>query len=256
MRNIKLTWPLLALLSVSPSLLSLACGGGDTSNPSAQSGSTHAQLDGQTIFSGIFFGTGEVAQLLPEVWSQQANLAQTVKDDPQGVADKIDQVASNMKAAGWSDKSILHAQQVATQIRTGQTGTATNADQTASRDLLLGMIQDEDPTFFSRFAVGMQSGDPVKVDRSLTEARTFVKSVVEDLQAASEPSMDLAKRPPPGWVVAYGYLYVAAVATTVVVVLSVVALTLVFPLEPNQEPSRLGHDEVIDRLSRGLARQQ
>jgi SdpC family antimicrobial peptide len=176
--------------------------------------------------------------------------ARAAQSNPQDVAAKLDHQADLAKDNGWSASSVARMHDAAAQIRAGHFDLSAGADQTAMRSMVSAKIRDLDPGFFDRFGAGMQSGDPVQVDKSLSDGVHMLQAALDDMGGQNENSPDNLPIPAP---VAWRLIYVALSVAVVVATVSIAIGVLVFGLEKDDTSGRLAHQELVARLANGLA---
>jgi hypothetical protein len=214
-----------------------ACSGTADPGPSTTEGRASARFDGETLFRGIFFGKGPVAERLPEYWGAEA-VAQRAKitNSPEVAAQKLEAAIAQMKSEGWAPAIISQAEQTLSDIRSGQPIPEAELSDTALvQELVMARIAESDPTFFSRFAGDMQSGSHVRVGLAIDEASARFRDGMNRVFASDSH----AKIPVVGPVVVAVALAVVAVAVLVVFVED----------QPSSSHSRLQHDVAVDTLT-------
>ncbi len=123
-------------LLVPLALLALFLVGCDAAGPQADAS---LRYDGETVFRALMFGQGEVAQLFPEIWADEAAILQEARKRMS--EQDLEVFDASLKAAeGFWEK-------------------------------LVAAIGEADPTFFDRFAEATQSGDHLVILAALEEAR-------------------------------------------------------------------------------------
>ena len=188
--------------------LSIGCGSAGTNgstdrtrtDPSAEQPGTGAQTlyDGESLFRGIFFGTGEVAEKLPEIWrsQEQAKLAVLT---PEQTAARLEAGGSQLRALGYAEQADRLGL-LASQVRNGALspkdiarvadGKFSVADRTAPEavatyDSAVASIKGLDSGFFNRFAAEIQSGNQVRVANAIREAS---KLLLESTNLGVDPT--------------------------------------------------------------------
>jgi SdpC family antimicrobial peptide len=247
--------PLLAGLLGLTAPLAGACSSPDGSAPT-ESASVQSRTDGLTIFKGLYFGDGAIADRFPEIWKNDAaaKLEAEVKTDPEKVASNIEAAAKRAKEKGWSDAIVNQALEVAAQVRRGEGLPAAKQDQAAMQSLLVARMAELDAGFFDRFADNVQSGDHVRVERTLQEAGTLLKRALEGLvDESSGTGFDGAWYFGPQHVAVTVY---GVVAGAVAVVTAAVVLFWAVAILPDGTEeggmSRLGRAELIHIVSERL----
>jgi SdpC family antimicrobial peptide len=137
--------------------------------PLAQSQTTRLPYSGETVFRGILLGDDPVAKLFPEIW-ESPNIA-------------------------------AHVQRAQEEKSTEEIA--------AEKQKIVDLLRAQDPTFFDRFGIEMQSGDRIRIQQALTEAGTRLKQELGKMQS----SRDLR----PVFVIVVVAVAVAAVVALVVV---------------------------------------
>jgi len=191
------------------------------------------------------------------------------------IADAVDASVKGMSSAAVSDATMSFLRGLVPAIRNGRSSQLTAEERQnvadAFRKAILDMIAARDPTFYSRFASGLQSGDQVKVEQALTEAGDMVLKTVGDLHGS------MAKRSPgpvseggadmidvtleldiAGWFegVQAGVVWnVIAIYTAGVIAFVVAAVVAVWSRSPapGQYEDRLYQQVLVDDLTTSLA---
>ena len=205
---------------------------------------------GETLFKGVYFGVGEVGRHLDGLWKGKtfADYVKTID------ATSLRNGAAELREAGVQENSAAELERAAN-ILSGESGAAVSASlKDATRaidyDRIAASIAIADPTFFSRFASEIRSGDHVRVAAMFKEGQAKIRSVFESEGAAQ---LGLGHAPEPRWcetcyIEAIFFAYVAAVA----VAFAVVAAAAV-AVSPDGEPSQLQSQMAVNYLTRQLA---
>lgn len=169
-----------------------------------------SRYDGETVFRGVLLNDGPVAKLFPEFW-ESAQLATYRK----------------LAAERGSEQQAALA-----------------------RQKVIDMLRAQDPTFFNRFGIEMQSGDPLRIQEAITEAGSRLQKEVSSklLTASAGPDapidLDVATK------IEY-YYYVAAAAVVVIVIAGALVVTLV-AADPTNSNSNLLRDEYVGQIAQRL----
>jgi hypothetical protein len=183
--------------------LSMACLGaaiailpGCGSTPRESTSSTSQGLDGEAIFRGVYFGTGDAADRVPELWNDKtrAQLAQarrgkeTWKYSRVETATQFDTIADKLRAAGEGELAARVAQ-AATILRT-MPDTAPSTERPTEavvNDAIVTQIRRTSPNFYTQFAADMQSGNQLRVQVALRAATRAVFDSVAPKPALPKP---------------------------------------------------------------------
>jgi SdpC family antimicrobial peptide len=185
--------------------------------------------DGETLYRGLFFRNGPAAHQASDLWKL---LGQQPVPPSDKAVETLRQSADRQQEAG--DPAAAAAfRKIADSVSRGTLPlrSPTGPASPATIDATIAAIRVADSTFFSRFAQGIQSGDPVKVDRAMTEAGKLSLQVLSD-HINSNPAAALDV-----W-----YEFDIAVAIEVAAVV-LIALLAVFPFERVQND--LVHDDAV-----------
>jgi hypothetical protein len=129
-----------------------------------------APASGVDVFKGVVFGTGPLAAKL-SMWSPETRAKVAAIPAPVQIA-KLENALSTMRSQGWSAEAIAHTEQTLTMLRQGAPLPQADAARRAKQeDFVIAHLAKTDPTFFQRFGVEMQSGNPVRVEAAFSEAR-------------------------------------------------------------------------------------
>jgi hypothetical protein len=231
------------------------CGSAPDGTSSEATGAEAAPLyDGETIFRGLFFGAGPVAQYLPEVWENpfviEARADALRASSAQSAAAKLERTSADLAAAG----EMAHATQaadIAKQLRglppDHLLAAAQPADIQRAQDEMIAFIQSTDPTFLGRFGHTLQSGDRIAIAQILSEGIAFFSKAT-----TSGPSLTAPGQGGHG-------LFVGPVAVIVIAVaVTVVAVTYGWywfgiPADGLVNGSGLQRDVMVDRLADRLS---
>ncbi|HEY8088866.1 MAG TPA: hypothetical protein VIF09_13495 [Polyangiaceae bacterium] len=168
-------------------------GGADPRGVDAPAAAPHASFTGQEIFRGTMFGTGPVAALLPEIWkhpqvTQAVERARGLDYRPT----ELTQLDKQLDDAAASEPDISPA--TMTKFRTlmdraahepaDRRVRATAHVQARMQRLMVAAIEKEDPSFFTRFGVQMQSGNQVRIDAAIHDATRHLVEVITRLTPA------------------------------------------------------------------------
>jgi len=198
-----------------------------------------AARDGASLFRGVFFGEGDAARQLPELWGDHAvQQRAALTKSPELMAQQLQSAIARMKAAGWSDDVIGRAQDALDVLQSGQPLPAMSVDVSTIRDLIVARLAESDPTFLERFGADMQSGDRLRVERALTEAQDRMRNVAETVGMSGSAGTESIV-----WY--YGPVLVAVAA---VAVAAVVVVVVAMPA-PDETSGRLAHDELVNSLA-------
>jgi hypothetical protein len=223
-----------ALSAAMASLLTLtACGSAPSSEASSDEAATRAApASGVDVFKGVLLGSGPVAAKL-SIWSPEARAQAATLPASVQIA-KLESAIPKMKAAGWSEGAIARAEKALQQLRQGgampQIDETTRAEQ---EDFVVAQLAKTDPTFFQRFGVEMQSGDPVRVEAAFKEARTLLQAMAPNTALSSAKGGDGDSGP----LVVYIFIAVAIFA---------------FWGFTGEADTRLANDKVVLQLSEQL----
>lgn len=190
-----------------------ATGNATTQNATTQTSATTAQTkttyDGEAIFRGILLGDGPVAKLFPEVWESPP-----------------------------LDRFMRLAEEQGSQ-----------KDAAAAKQRIIDALRAQDPTFFSRFATELQSGDRVRTQQAVAEAGTRLQQEINSWMGSTADV-----RPPPYY---YSYLYLYLYVYTAIAVFLVAAGAVVVVVVASKTPndnsaSNLQRDVYIDLIAQRL----
>ncbi len=212
MRNLRRWEPALAVfVTVLMTFTVIASSTTQSSATTTQKTTSATPYDGETVFRGVLLNDGAVAKLFPEFWESP-------------------QVATSLELAAKR---------------------GSQADAAIAKQKIVDILRTQDPTFFSRFGVEMQSGDPVRVQQALTEAGSRIR---KDVQSKLAPSV-APPLPPYTYIETYYYYYYYyyAAAAAAVVVLAVAALSVaVGDQEASGPSSNLQKDVYVNLIAQRL----
>jgi SdpC family antimicrobial peptide len=142
------------------------------------------------VFRGVFFGEGEVATALPELWVDGQQAA-----NPLAALNRADQIRALERTAddlekNGADPATAKTVRALAKAMTDDPSFDPMAAVQAREAALLEAITLKDPTFFDRFGAAMQSGDRLRIEAMLTQSfekiRTLAKrAAVDDAQGGS-----------------------------------------------------------------------
>jgi SdpC family antimicrobial peptide len=135
------------------------------------------KYDGETLFRGIFFGTGPVAKAMPELWGTGGKLHPLLAERSKDPAAKV--LARVQAGSTWLRKNggVSQADEldkVLKQLKDTQGHWPVTTATAAHKDSLVSFIKQRDPTFFPRFATESQSGNAARLDATLLEGGKLV----------------------------------------------------------------------------------
>jgi SdpC family antimicrobial peptide len=236
----------LRLLAVSALVAAAGCSGSGPADPNGQQAPTAevGHVDGLTVYRGVFFGEGPIADRLPETWGAEARAQRTaMTESPERAAETLQGAIARMKADNWSPALIAQAEQSLAELRSGAPVPQAQLGQESTvKDLVVARIAEDDPTFFGRYAADMQSGNHVRVDNAMQEATGKTKEALKIIVGSGGINAVDSKLP------VWGPVVVA-----VAVAIAAVAVLVVFIEDPTEQSgSRLGHAVAIDNLTNHL----
>jgi len=174
---------------------------------------TSARYDGETIFRGVLLDDGPVAKLFPEFW-EKASIARYQK----------------LAAERGSQEQAAIAKQK-----------------------IIDFLRAQDPTFFSRFGIEMQSGDPIRIQQAITEAASRLQKQIRSQFASPSATSDV--RPIDvdiDTVYYYYYYYYAAAAAVVVITIAAAVVAVLDAEDPNSSASSLQKDVYVGQIAQRL----
>jgi len=207
---------------------------------------------GEDLFRGLFYGQGSSAELIEEIADPKALKAAEAKKSQLTVAQAkrlleaqhaklvaADRVADAelvaMGIAGLAKREAQDAKVMA--------GVPAATEDTSSQ--VVAMVKKRDPQFFVRLAAGLQSGDPVKVDRAIREGWQRNMKMIGLLSGTD--AGPAASDPEPGHGVDQDSSVVLWIGIAIVLF-----IWIALPLT-NQSFTGLAHDESVARLTKKLA---
>jgi SdpC family antimicrobial peptide len=163
-----------ATTTVAAAFLSLTSGC-DQPPPNASTTEVAPRFDGKTLFKGVFFNNGPVADRLP-AHSARRNRRAEQSIDPQVTASWLETAAQDIRAKNGSVEMADRFAKLAVLYREGKGELPDSQDQITGPqvDQYAQLIQKSDPTFFARFGEMVQSGDHLQVKRAIDEGRQIV----------------------------------------------------------------------------------
>lgn len=176
--------------------------------------------DGETIFQGIFFGVGPVAEILPELF----------------------------QCSGVEKSKELHAHLTQSRAFCQEFPTIEQRREAATQ-----AMRDADPTFFQHFGSSLQSGDHGRTEDAMKEgARLLLKAVGDDIDRSTQPvTADGNYLWTDNYVAAVNAAVAANVVAVALVGVAVVAAVAV-AASPVASHQGLQRDMVIDYLATHL----
>lgn len=227
-----------------------AAPGSDDGQSASDTSSTTAttRYDGQALFRGIFFGSGEVGQKFPEVWGSvrqgPTDITMSQEQIETALSGQIDRLTSTGNAQAVAQLSAIRDQ-----VRSGTLGTQTTNSidfssmaSDAKIGTLLDAISASDPTFFDTFAADIQSGDHVRIDAALDRSATKLLSLSGgvDNGGASKITGECA-------------FIAVVVAIEAVAAIAIWVATKQAPKQQVANADDLGHDQFVDAIAHRLA---
>jgi hypothetical protein len=147
---------------------------------------------GEELFLGIMLGHGKVAEQLPEIWEEPSNPhrdAALAQVDPVVALEALDQELAAAKAAGDQDEVLVLE---AVKARVQERGLMPELDEIPfSFEVLLARLRSQDKRFFERFAQEIQSGEHLRIQEALRDARALLTEVwlAEGVQLLADPEL-------------------------------------------------------------------
>jgi SdpC family antimicrobial peptide len=175
---------LLLTAFLSSQLGGLGCSAAPTEDDTVQAGDEALSYDGETLFRGIFFGTGAAATKLPELWSNSAAaslVTKALQTSPTSAAAQLRAYASIARTEGSSTATVTTLTKAADLLartklssadfanRLGDARSKLLADRAAAT--VIAKIREKKPTFFKDFGNAIQSGDRVRIQAAVKTAR-------------------------------------------------------------------------------------
>ena len=236
------------VLTATPAIF-VGCGAGDTPVEPQQASALRAPFDGEVAFRGLFFGVGPVADRLSPLWNNaklKAQIGRLTAQSPEAQAEAIETAVTKMQADGWSLSSIANMKQLAKDIRAGLVKEPTAEQQLATQEFLIERIRSADPGFFARFGTAVQSGDHVRIERSIEEASRLLRVAMD---TGLSPSQDLAAKK-----IIYTKVAIATRAAVAAIII-VLAIAIVWVHDPSSDSSVLAREEFVAHVAKALAAQ-
>ncbi len=178
------------------------------------------RFTGEDIFRGLFFGSGPVAEVFPELWrDSRSRVLQTLRERPDHVAalDSVEQV-------------------------------------------VMRGIDREDSEFMKRFGAEISSGDHVRVDAALKGAAAAILRVLEaeyGEEAIARPGQAVDPGQTcvavTVFITVVSVVAVLAVVTTAVAIHTVAAEVDVIQQEVAMPKARIAYEMWVDRIATRLA---
>ncbi len=249
----------LALTTFAAAPMGLGCAVDTTSDGDSEAATAAAlSSDGEAHFKGVLFGTGVVANALPEVWRNTTQLNQAVNSlTKDHVAADLEAYASTLRSASMAsvikDKASL--------IRQGKISEATlqqQARETLARpgarsrvDALIAAVRAKDAGFFDRFKKEMQSGDRSRIQNALTAAQDILDQVIPSLgQQPGKPGPRNPGDPGPSEDVVVDTD--VAIYVEVVIAVAVAAVAVVVVERPGDFGARLRQETLVNTIAAKL----
>jgi hypothetical protein len=133
---------------------------------------------GEDLFLGIMLGHGKVAEQLPEIWEEPSNAhrdAALAQVDPAVALQALDQEIAAAQTAGDQDEVLVLE---AVRARVQERGLMPELDAVPfSFEVLLERLRSQDKGFFERFAREIQSGEHLRIQEALRDARALLTEV-------------------------------------------------------------------------------
>jgi SdpC family antimicrobial peptide len=244
-------------------LACIACGGVDSSGGPDYPGASQPlpRYDGRALFEAFFFGQGEAAQRLPELWGTQKDISAPTLMSPESMSNILDATTSRMVEKGLDPSRAATLHKLAIQIRSAPAHVALEKRaarelQDGFRDLVTSKIAQRDPTFFARFGSRLQSGNPPQVEAALREGANDLLDASTDSgagrvgEAPSAVSVAVARQIAEAlYAVQAGAAWNVVGAYTVVAVALVVVFVLAIPVMESPEDSGLQRTEFIAKIA-------
>ena len=221
-------------------------------------------FDGETLFRGLFFGTGAAAVKLPELWGNTATAALVTKalqTSPTSAATQLRQYVAIARSEGASSATLTRLSKAADLLqvtrlsqadfanRLGQARDTLSSDAVATR--VIASIRSSKPTFFVDFAAAIQSGDRARVATAVSSAR----AVLVDTYCGSVPRLPIPHPWPssvdgnPSLAASVVVDVETAIYAVAVVAVAVVAVAVLFIGISATDVSRLQADKFIDLVA-------
>jgi hypothetical protein len=158
------------------------CGSNDAMPDNAPA-VTGKQMDGETLYRGLFFHDGPAANLF-DGWGPSSAPAASATN-PAYAAGKMHDLASAYRAQNW-DTTAANLDTMADAISRGEItlGQGAKAQNDAFIQFAMKALAAQDSTFFARFSDAMASGSQVKVQRAIGEGSRRLLALVAAVGAA------------------------------------------------------------------------
>lgn len=224
------------LLTATLTASTVACD--EAREPSARA--AVADLDGEQLYAGVFFGIGPAADLLPEVHALSGRNGKTGKD----LLPALHRTMQRLRDAGDAD-AAARVHQVIADMEEGIDPIADLEHHEAVARLAIAEIEWREPGFFVEFERELTSGDPFRVDAMMRRAAELSLAVTRNTVGRDENSSL-------GSVVALAS--VAAIGLFVWVVAYVTYWVEFSHSDALNPEDRLWHDELVARLTMAARR--
>jgi hypothetical protein len=158
------------------------CGSND-SMPDNAPAVTGKQMDGQTLYRGLFFHDGPASNLF-DGWGP-SSIPTSSATNAAFAAGKMHDLASAYRAQRW-DVTASNLDTMADAISRGEItlGQGAKAQNDAFIQFAMKALDAQDSTFFTRFSDAMASGSQVKVQRAVAEGSRRLLALVASVGAA------------------------------------------------------------------------
>lgn len=188
-------------------------------------------FDGETLYRGLIFRRGPAAEQVPELWRLLESAPRPPKEDSM---ERLRTSAAAILEAG-DEQAAEALNKIADAAEEGRIPPRppTQPVSDATVDATIAAIKTADSNFFGRFATNVQSGDPVRVQRAMTEASGLSMQILSDRVISGEQSLAVD--------VWYYWDIVVAVEIAAVLILALVA---VFPVAATD--NNLLRDDVVE----------
>lgn len=195
-----------------------------------------ADLDGEQLYAGVFFGIGPAADLLPEVHALSGRTDKTGKD----LLPALHRTKQRLRDAGDAD-AAARVHQVIADIEDGIDPIADLEHHEAVARLAVAEIEWREPGFFSEFERELTSGDPRRVDAMMRRAAELSLTVTRNTVSRDEIASPVGEQGLAIGIVVWFVIYVW------------VYYEISLPNKFNSE-DRVWHDEVVARLTMAARR--
>lgn len=200
----KLRWIAVPMIFCVVALSISACDAGGVVSET-QKEEASPRYGGKTIFEGLFFAKGPVAEQFPEIWNNE----------------KVGKHLSQM-----SSDEASQAEEI--------------------QEKIVRWIRSEHPDFFEEFGAAMQSGNHVKIRRTLEQTSSMLRVATTDVTNFSERQLiEGAQAAKAETCAALVVVLVVAAAVAVVVWVTVGA-------QASEDSSRLKADDLVDTIATRL----